>query len=184
MLEKLSKIAHESWAGWTKYFFEKGVKNEDGTITIPKWAVERWERQIKTDYKDLPEKEKESDRTEAREYLKLSNWQGLNSELIRTINQNNRLYSEIGCRPFKIQGSCDFVRYPKSNKDADKELTDKLKKGEEFYVNAKYENAILSIRPVMEDESIFYGLVVGIENKCNISINDFVQFQTSDLYDM
>ena len=71
MLEKLSKIAHESWAGWTKYFFEKGKRNEDGTITIPKWGVERWERQIETDYKDLTEKEKESDRTEAKKYLEI-----------------------------------------------------------------------------------------------------------------
>jgi hypothetical protein len=82
MLEKLSKIAHESWAGWTKYFFEKGVKNADGTITIPKWGVERWERQIKTDYKDLSEKEKESDRTEAHKYISVIKQWNLVSEIM------------------------------------------------------------------------------------------------------
>ena len=184
MLEKLSKQAHISWAGWMSYLFEKSKKNEDGTVIIPKWEVERWERQIKTDYKDLTEKEKASDRKEAEIYLKICRYEGLKNELRIKIEECNNLHDIISKRPFEIKGSCNFVKYPKSNREADKELTDKLEKGEEFYVNAKYKNAILSIRPVMEDESIFYGLVVGIENECDLSINDFVQFQTSDLYDM
>ncbi|TES92014.1 MAG: hypothetical protein E3J94_03065 [Desulfobacteraceae bacterium] len=36
-----------------------------GTVTIPKWAVERWTRQMNAEYKDLPDDEKESDRAEA-----------------------------------------------------------------------------------------------------------------------
>lgn len=73
LLEKFANQAHISWAGWTSYMFSKGVKNEDGSITIPKWGVDRWTRQINTDYKDLSEQEKESDRKEAREYLSLLN---------------------------------------------------------------------------------------------------------------
>lgn len=63
--EKLSKLAHDQWSGWMKYLFEKSILNEDGTVTIPKWAVDRWKRQMSTDYDDLPEEEKESDRHEA-----------------------------------------------------------------------------------------------------------------------
>ncbi|MCP3966699.1 MAG: hypothetical protein GY718_10165 [Lentisphaerae bacterium] len=51
------------------YLFEKSVANEDGTMTIPQWAVERWTRQMNTKYVDLPEEEKESDRQEAEKII-------------------------------------------------------------------------------------------------------------------
>ena len=35
-------------------------------MIIPRWAVNRWKRQLRTDYKDLSESEKDSDRKEAR----------------------------------------------------------------------------------------------------------------------
>lgn len=65
MREKLAIYAHKSWAGWMKYLFQKSTLNNDGTLTIPKWAVDRWKRQVETDYKDLLIKEKESDLYEA-----------------------------------------------------------------------------------------------------------------------
>lgn len=68
MIEKMADVAHESWAGWTKYVFSKSTKNDDGTVTIPADQVERWERQIATPYAELSEEEKESDRVEARKY--------------------------------------------------------------------------------------------------------------------
>jgi hypothetical protein len=71
MLEKLAELAHIQWSGWMEYLFSKCTFNEDGTATIPKWAVDRWKRQIATDYKDLPEEEKESDRNEARRVMEL-----------------------------------------------------------------------------------------------------------------
>lgn len=71
LIESLSNQAHISWSGWQKYVFDKSKENEDGSYTIPKSLVDRWMRQIDTDYKDLSEKEKESDRIEAREYLKI-----------------------------------------------------------------------------------------------------------------
>jgi hypothetical protein len=69
--EKLADLAHKQWSGWMKHLFSKSRKNDDGTVTIPAWAVERWARQMNTDYKDLPEEEKESDREEARKVIQV-----------------------------------------------------------------------------------------------------------------
>jgi len=64
--EALAAYSHDAaWAGWMQYQFSKGTLNEDGTWTMPAWAVERWTRQMTTAYADLPEAEKESDRAEA-----------------------------------------------------------------------------------------------------------------------
>lgn len=67
--EELADLAHKQWSGWMEYLFSKGNKNEDGTFTIPAWAVERWERQLNTEYKDLSESEKDSDRNEADKFI-------------------------------------------------------------------------------------------------------------------
>ena len=63
--ETLAAYAHDAWAGWMRYLFSKGTLNDDGTYTMPAWAVERWQRQMATSYADLPEAEKASDRKEA-----------------------------------------------------------------------------------------------------------------------
>lgn len=63
--ERLAEYAHEAWAGWMEYLFEKSTEVGDGCVEIPQWAVERWTRQWSTSYEDLPEEEKESDRAEA-----------------------------------------------------------------------------------------------------------------------
>ena len=67
--EELADLAHKQWSGWMEYLFSKGTKNEDGSFTITAWAVERWERQVNTDYKDLSESEKDSDRKEADKFI-------------------------------------------------------------------------------------------------------------------
>lgn len=68
--EALAEFAHdEQWSGWVNYQFEKGDFRSDGTWVMPAWAVERWTRQMKTRYSDLPEEEKESDRKEADKML-------------------------------------------------------------------------------------------------------------------
>lgn len=67
--ENLSSYAHEAWSGWMVYMFAKSVYNEDGSITIPPELVERWTRQMNTDYANLPEGEKQSDRDEADKML-------------------------------------------------------------------------------------------------------------------
>ena len=71
--EYLSEYAHEAWSGWMIYMFSKMTLNEDGTATMPKWAVDRWTRQMNTRYFDMPEAEKESDRDEADRMLSIVN---------------------------------------------------------------------------------------------------------------
>lgn len=73
--EKLAELCHKQWSDWTKYFFSKCNFNfsaiPEGAALIPNWAIARWRRQIKTDYKDLSEDEKESDRKEANKFIEL-----------------------------------------------------------------------------------------------------------------
>lgn len=72
LLEKLAALEHEQWAGWMKYLFEKASPIPEaigGGVHIMREEHERWKRQIDTSYEDLSEKEKESDRIEARKVL-------------------------------------------------------------------------------------------------------------------
>jgi hypothetical protein len=72
LIEKLAAYAHDAWAGWMRYQFEKstpGWGDQSGTYTIPRGLVERWNRQMNTPYAGLPPDEKESDRDEARKIL-------------------------------------------------------------------------------------------------------------------
>ena len=66
--EQLADIEHQRWVDWQKYLHSVCVKNADGSLTIPKSNVEHWERQINTNYKDLTEKEKDSDREQVIRY--------------------------------------------------------------------------------------------------------------------
>ncbi len=70
LIEALASEAHAAWSGWMDYLFSKSEETKDGEMIIPKWAVERWRQQAITPYADLSEEEKESDREEARRYLK------------------------------------------------------------------------------------------------------------------
>lgn len=69
--EQLAAYAHEAWAGWMRYLFEKSSLNADGSVTIPNWAVLRWKRQLSTPYAELPESEKASDLDEADKILRI-----------------------------------------------------------------------------------------------------------------
>ena len=65
MTEMLAEFAHKQWSGWMKHLFSKCTITEDGVAIIPRWAVDRWARQMNTPYQALSEEEKESDRKEA-----------------------------------------------------------------------------------------------------------------------
>jgi hypothetical protein len=67
MIETLADLEHDRWSHWQEHLHSLCEKNPDGSLTIPAEKVERWERQINTKYKDLSEKEKDSDRDEARQ---------------------------------------------------------------------------------------------------------------------
>lgn len=69
--EDLSCLEHDQWSKWMRYLFCMCEKNSDGTITIPKDLVDRWERQTNTHYSDLSEKEKDSDREQAKKVLEI-----------------------------------------------------------------------------------------------------------------
>lgn len=69
--EQLAAYSHGAWAGWMRYMFSKGTHNDDGTWTMPADCVARWSRQMNTEYADLPENEKPSDRAEADKMLRI-----------------------------------------------------------------------------------------------------------------
>lgn len=56
--EALAEYAHDAWCKWMIYLFRKSTLNDDDSMTIPPWLVERWSRQMQTKYGDLPEEEK------------------------------------------------------------------------------------------------------------------------------
>ncbi len=67
--ERLADLAHKQWSGWMGYLFGKGESNEDGTWTMPAWAVKRWRLQAATPFSELSGEEKDSDRKEADKFL-------------------------------------------------------------------------------------------------------------------
>lgn len=114
----------------------------------------------------------------------MENIEGLKNELRLKIKECQILHEELAERPFKIKASCNLVKYPESIEKEVNYFQDRINNGEEFYVHANYKDtAVLVLRPIKYDDQIFYGLVVGIENECDIDIFDFVKFQVMDLYE-
>jgi len=69
LIEQLASLAHTQWSGWMRYLFKFGRELKDGTFVMDADKVQRWKRQMSTDYAQLPESERESDRVEARKVL-------------------------------------------------------------------------------------------------------------------
>ena len=67
--ERVAAFAHEQWSGWMRYLFKQSKVNDDGSVLIPAWAVERWRRQAETPYVELSQTEQDSDRKEADGYF-------------------------------------------------------------------------------------------------------------------
>jgi hypothetical protein len=65
----LATIEHERWTHWQRYMHSQCEKQPDGSLVIPAELVQRWEKQIATPYRNLTEKEKDSDREQVRKYL-------------------------------------------------------------------------------------------------------------------
>ena len=67
-LEKLAEIQHDIWSHWMEYLFEQG-KMVGGEFFIKESKVLRWKRQMTTDYNNLSDEEKESDRNVIRDFF-------------------------------------------------------------------------------------------------------------------
>ena len=72
LFEKLADIEHQRWASWQKYLHSKCC-NAGRKVAFSKELFEYWKKQIKTDYKDLSEIEKDSDREQVMRYWDLIN---------------------------------------------------------------------------------------------------------------
>ncbi|MCA9330429.1 hypothetical protein KC957_00115 [Candidatus Saccharibacteria bacterium] len=69
--ERLAAQQHEIWAHWMQYLFSVCTENDDGTYIIPADKVKRWKYQLDTQYTDLTEDEKQSDREQADKVLEV-----------------------------------------------------------------------------------------------------------------
>ena len=69
--EELADQEHERWSRWMRYLFDKCLPGRNGDLIIPVQSIRHWQRQIDTPYSELSEKEKDSDRKEADNTLRL-----------------------------------------------------------------------------------------------------------------
>ena len=68
-VEQGANLEHERWVRWQRWCHK--VLRENCPSPELERVLARWDRQIKTKYKDLSEQEKESDRKEVRKYTLL-----------------------------------------------------------------------------------------------------------------
>lgn len=80
IVERVADEVHQVWCMWMEYMFKQGTHKQtthavfgkyspEKVWVMPEDKLERWTRQMKTDYQDLSEEEKESDREIAQKYL-------------------------------------------------------------------------------------------------------------------
>lgn len=69
--EESARAAHELWSHWMMYMYRQFTYTNHrlGDETLPGELVRRWKRQMYTDYDDLTEAEKESDREVADKFI-------------------------------------------------------------------------------------------------------------------
>lgn len=68
--ELLAEFCHDQWSHWMKYLWSL-CYYKDNNLIIPEKFVDRWYRQMTTDYIHLSEEEKNSDRNEAEKLIEL-----------------------------------------------------------------------------------------------------------------
>lgn len=69
LVDELAAIEHERWAHWQRYVHDHCECRQDGSLVIPADLAARWERQIGTQYAELSERERDSDREQVSRYL-------------------------------------------------------------------------------------------------------------------
>ena len=67
--EIFAEVAHSIWAHWMRYMFSVCQTSPNGNVMIPDELYTRWMRQLNTHYVDLTEKEKQSDRNVAEQFI-------------------------------------------------------------------------------------------------------------------
>lgn len=60
-IKRKADAAHKIWAHWMQYQFTQGGFDDVGNFIIPFDKVERWQRQMNTDFFDLTDQEQKSD---------------------------------------------------------------------------------------------------------------------------
>jgi len=81
--EKLADIEHQRWADWQKWCHK--ILRENCPSPELEKVLKRWDKQISTNYKDLTEKEKDSDREQVDRYLPILQKE-LEMEEVTTVN--------------------------------------------------------------------------------------------------
>lgn len=71
LIEELAAIEHRRWSHWQAFMHAQANRQPDGSLVLTPDLVKKWDRQIATDYAELSEPEKESDREQVRQYLPL-----------------------------------------------------------------------------------------------------------------
>lgn len=69
LLDDLAAIEHQRWGHWQAYVHKQCEPQDDGSLKIPAELALRWARQIGTEFVDLTEDEKQSDREQVLKYL-------------------------------------------------------------------------------------------------------------------
>lgn len=139
LMETLADLEHRRWANWQKYLHSLCIKNEDGSLTIPKERVDHWNWEIETEYKNLPEKLKEYDRAEVRQQCKIlfSIIENLENKVL-TLTKNQCSKNLLG---LCIKGLIDEKEYDFCRQNI---LEDKIKENRKLQEEAEIINEFLS----------------------------------------
>jgi len=69
LVEELADLEHKRWSGWQTWCHK--ILRENCPSSALEKVLDRWDKQIATDYKDLSEREKDMDRKEAMKSLEI-----------------------------------------------------------------------------------------------------------------
>lgn len=110
--EQLADIEHQRWSDWQKYMHSKMEPDGREFMLLPYSLFTRWERQIHTNYSELSEHEKQSDRDQVDRY-----WLLIDSLIDQAIQARNEELVELAKKLKKEElfvGETQY-RYDKGN---------------------------------------------------------------------
>lgn len=115
LIEYLADLEHERWSNWQAYVHNLCIKNEDGSLTIPKKYVDHWNWEIALKYKDLPDNIKESDRKEVYKIMFLFDHMFNENKTLQKTLQNSEknaenLQRELNQRDKVINEVADYIK--------------------------------------------------------------------------